>query len=321
MILWLSNKAMSLSVLATLFISGMAASASANWQASNSGDGFISASACAPASSRLCVSLQCLAIDGGGVYWYINAPEPGYSAESTTVRWVIDRRRLPPLQMNKAGPSDNGMQSYEAVFDPVGHERLVELLKAGNRLTVSSNQFAAFTVSLRGSGTALSKVLAECPLTNGAEQDLRSAPSSAHTINETMSEAVVEAVGIERGEVPYPALIIPALNEFAEVCQVANRDDVFVPNALTSKDINGDGKPDYILNLGELSCGGGMNFFCGAQMCEFDVYISHGNGYISERYLGYGAQFGEDAILSPCPGGDTFSTIRADNGRLSRVDC
>src|SRR5690606_32677089 len=59
--------------------------------------------------------------------------------------------------------------SYDAAFYQADHQTLVQRLKGGNRLTVSSDQFAAFNLSLRGSGAALTTLLAECPLTVSAD--------------------------------------------------------------------------------------------------------------------------------------------------------
>lgn len=151
-----------------------AAQNAAVWQAHNDGQGFISAQACAPNSTR-CVRLQCLAFEGGGVHWYVDAPEPSYSPESTNVTWEIDGQRF-TLRMTKAGPAENRMQSYETAFDASNHGLLVERLKAGNRLTVASDQFSPSTVSLRGSGAALTQTLSACPLTDAGFEPAAATP-------------------------------------------------------------------------------------------------------------------------------------------------
>ncbi|WP_338608567.1 hypothetical protein V6617_01315 [Pelagibacterium nitratireducens] len=365
-----------------LLPTGMASPALASWQASNDGQGLISAQACVDSSVQ-CARLQCLAMPGGGVYWYIDAPEPGYSAESAAVTWTIDAHSFTPLEMAKAGPAEGGMQSYEAAFDQAEHQTLVEALKSGNQLTVSSDQFASITISLRGSGNALTQTLVDCPLTGAEDWESESIPmATAHSSPMQAVEAMMKAQackateseifnvildsgfgtweannsvvawaeadliilidktdGVHRYRLPeckakvqtpqqsnlvdtsYPDAIISALDEFAQACGVLNRDDVFVPEALASKDINGDGSPDYILDFKKLFCGGGQNMFCGAQMCELAVYASHGSGYVSERYLGFGAYFSDDAILAPCAGTSTPATIRYVEGSLIRDLC
>lgn len=139
----------------------------ADWQANNDTKGSMGAQACVSGSSRLCVKLQCYAWQDGGVYWNIDAPEPDYSPESTSVSWTIDGRTVMLFEMTKGWPGD-GIQTYESDFDQTAHQGLVDSLKNGNRLTVSSDQFVPFTVSLRGSGAALNQTLADCPLTNAA---------------------------------------------------------------------------------------------------------------------------------------------------------
>lgn len=151
-------------IVSTLLLAVFALPAQANWKARNDGQGFIAAEACVARSSRQCVRLQCLAVQGGGIHWYIDAPGPGYSPESTNVTWEIDGRNF-TVAMTKAGPADNRIQSYEGKFDPAAHQGLIERLKTGKSLTIGSSQFRAFTVPLRGSGAALSEILSACPFT------------------------------------------------------------------------------------------------------------------------------------------------------------
>jgi hypothetical protein len=154
-----------------------AGQSSAAWQI-NRGDNFVAAGICQPGSDRHCVRLQCLTMEGGDVSWGIDAPEPGYSAESASVTWTIDGATV-LLPMNKAGPADNGIQSYDAAFSQSDHQTLVQRLKSGNRLTLGSDQFAAFNLSLRGSGAALTTLLAECPLIASTDT-----PSAAATVEQ-----------------------------------------------------------------------------------------------------------------------------------------
>jgi len=156
-----------------------AGQSSAAWQV-NRGDNFVAAGICQPGSDRHCVRLQCLTMEGGGVSWGIDAPEPGYSAESASVTWTIDGAAV-SLPMNKAGTADNGMQSYDAAFSQSDHDNLVQRLKSGNRLTLGSDQFAAFNLSLRGSGAALTTLLAECPLIASVDTPSGAAPAEQFT--------------------------------------------------------------------------------------------------------------------------------------------
>jgi hypothetical protein len=158
-----------------LALSGTAnAQTSTSWQVSRGKD-FVAAGVCVPGSHK-CVRLQCLTMDGGGVHWMVDATEPGSSPESTSVSWRIDGS-IVSMTMNKAGPSDNGIQGYDAEFSPVAHDQLIEFLKTGNRLTVASDQFVDFSLSLRGSNAALTTFMAECPLTGSMRVASRQAPA------------------------------------------------------------------------------------------------------------------------------------------------
>jgi len=148
---------------------------SAGWQISRGAE-FVSAGVCQSGSSPRCVRLQCLTMDGGGIHWMIDAAEPGHSAESASVTWTIDDAAV-LLSMNKAGPAEGGIQSYDAAFNQADHQTLLQRLKSGNRLTVGSDQFAAFNLSLRGSAAALTTLLTECPSTVSAGSEPGNLPA------------------------------------------------------------------------------------------------------------------------------------------------
>lgn len=161
-------KNLSLAISAVALSVMGASPVSANWQASDDGKGATSAEACLSGAPRLCVRLLCIAGRDGNVYWTIDAPEPEYSPETTSVSWTVDGRTVMHLQMRKGWPG-NGIQTYEADFDQTRHQSMVDALKSGNLLTVHSDQFVPFSVSLRGSGAALGQTLDTCPLTGSAK--------------------------------------------------------------------------------------------------------------------------------------------------------
>lgn len=58
-------------------------------------------------------------------------------------------------------------------------------------------------------------------------------------------------------------------------------DAAFLDGFVTGKDVNGDGKPDYILDYGRFSCGGSTTTFCGSAGCLTTVFASRGEGYVT----------------------------------------
>ncbi|HWV41966.1 hypothetical protein [Pseudorhodoplanes sp.] len=50
------------------------------------------------------------------------------------------------------------------------------------------------------------------------------------------------------------------------------------PKFVTSKDVNGDGKPDYILDYDKFQCGSDVSFFCGSAGCLMQVFASLPDG-------------------------------------------
>jgi hypothetical protein len=47
---------------------------------------------------------------------------------------------------------------------------------------------------------------------------------------------------------------------------------------VTSRDVNGDGKPDYILDYDKFECGGAATFYCGSGGCLTQVFASLPDG-------------------------------------------
>jgi hypothetical protein len=44
------------------------------------------------------------------------------------------------------------------------------------------------------------------------------------------------------------------------------------------QDVNGDGRPDFILNYGEAQCGDASTYYCGTGGCLTQVFVSRDNG-------------------------------------------
>lgn len=65
-----------------------------------------------------------------------------------------------------------------------------------------------------------------------------------------------------------------------DVRDCATHDAKFEKGFMTRKDINGDGKEDYILDYGHFVCGGISTTFCGSAGCTTTAYASSGSGYV-----------------------------------------
>lgn len=133
-------------------------------------------------------------------------------------------------------------------------------------------------------------------------------------------EPKAAAAGDGVGET-YPAVVLPLIDEARLLCEGASREAVFDPKALSTKDINSDGVPDYIVKMEHLACPSGFRPFCGARLCEIAYFISAGDGHLSDRMLAYDAFFQDDAIAMPCGGKEKVATIRERGGRIIKTDC
>ncbi|MET0867316.1 MAG: hypothetical protein ABWY35_04395 [Pseudorhodoplanes sp.] len=53
---------------------------------------------------------------------------------------------------------------------------------------------------------------------------------------------------------------------------------VFTQGFFSTRDINGDGKPDYVLNYDHYKCGEIETLFCGTGGCQTEIFASDGEG-------------------------------------------
>ena len=86
---------------------------------------------------------------------------------------------------------------------------------------------------------------------------------------------LISAPAIAAGALPPP--VEARVEQDAKDCD--SHDAKYEKGFMTRKDINGDGKEDYVLDYGHFSCGGSHNF-CGSGGCSMAIYASHAGGYM-----------------------------------------
>jgi hypothetical protein len=79
------------------------------------------------------------------------------------------------------------------------------------------------------------------------------------------------------------ALSNEAIPEIVQRAIQANRKECSQPSVLrrgfrTEKDVNGDGRKDYILDYGRFQCGDSLTYFCGTGGCLTQVFVSFKDG-------------------------------------------
>jgi hypothetical protein len=67
-----------------------------------------------------------------------------------------------------------------------------------------------------------------------------------------------------------PPEVRSGISENTSFCKTVQYNTGF----LTSRDVNGDGVADYIVDYGKLSCDGASNMFCGTAGCSMQVIVS-----------------------------------------------
>ncbi len=74
-----------------------------------------------------------------------------------------------------------------------------------------------------------------------------------------------------------PKVVADAVARNNKECEAGTK-PLFKPGFLTTKDINGDGKPDYILNYESFQCGELVSLFCGTGGCLTEIFVTHDDG-------------------------------------------
>ena len=74
-----------------------------------------------------------------------------------------------------------------------------------------------------------------------------------------------------------PKIVDEAIAKNNKECEEGTR-PIFKPGFLTTRDINGDRKPDYVLNYEHFQCGELVSIFCGTGGCLTEVFASDDDG-------------------------------------------
>jgi hypothetical protein len=78
-----------------------------------------------------------------------------------------------------------------------------------------------------------------------------------------------------------PAIVKEAMEKNLKECEAGEK-PLYKPGFLTIRDINGDGKPDYILNYENFQCGERVSLFCGTGGCQTEIFASEEDkGYVT----------------------------------------
>ncbi len=140
---------------------GAANQAQANWVYSETADRkVVSVRSCDPDKPQFCVGLKCVAFGKPALYWTVDAPDNGSTIMSTISLWIIDSAAF-VLEMDKAGPPENGNQHFEDKFVP-GDVQFFNGMKSGKKLAIKSDTIGRFKVPLSGSGVGISAVTEAC---------------------------------------------------------------------------------------------------------------------------------------------------------------
>ncbi len=77
-----------------------------------------------------------------------------------------------------------------------------------------------------------------------------------------------------------PKIVQEAIDTNNKDCE-ADEKPIYLPGFLTIRDINADGKPDYILDYDHFQCGERAGMFCGTGGCQTEIFASEEDkGYV-----------------------------------------
>jgi hypothetical protein len=87
------------------------------------------------------------------------------------------------------------------------------------------------------------------------------------------------------GEEPPPALI-EAAEAATALCRHLGGNPVILDGYRTTRDLNGDGRDDFVTDLANLQCGGAWGAFCGPTGCPVSAWLSEPDGGFERFDLG-----------------------------------
>lgn len=98
--------------------------------------------------------------------------------------------------------------------------------------------------------------------------------------------ALFTAATVEQLRAAGGAALQSSLDEAQQECGEAALG--FEPGGVTSADLNGDGSPDFLVDMTAMTCGGENQGggWCGSMGCSFDVFVSTGADYRHDSYIG-----------------------------------
>jgi hypothetical protein len=77
-----------------------------------------------------------------------------------------------------------------------------------------------------------------------------------------------------------PKIVTDAMETNLKECEAGEK-PLYKPGFLTVRDINADGKPDYILDYDHFQCGDRVSMFCGTGGCQTEIFASEEDkGYV-----------------------------------------
>jgi hypothetical protein len=87
----------------------------------------------------------------------------------------------------------------------------------------------------------------------------------------------------------YPAEVQKALGHANDECKAHEGGEViFAPGTITTLDLTGNGRDDYIVQFGDAQCAAGTRaVFCGSGGCLMNILVTLPNGKVRKVFDGY----------------------------------
>jgi hypothetical protein len=79
-----------------------------------------------------------------------------------------------------------------------------------------------------------------------------------------------------RSQSQLPQIVQSGIDENRKACLPEKSE--LLPRFVTTRDINADGRPDYVLDYAKFKCGQDTTYFCGSAGCLTQVYASRPDG-------------------------------------------
>ena len=125
-------------------------------------------------------------------------------------------------------------------------------------------------------------------------------------------------------EADFPKEVQAVIAEARKECRDADGKGLILKSGVVARlDLNGDGRPDTKIDLGQVECRGAPSLYCGTGGCGLTLMIAQPDGALKTIFQGYvrGYTIGRNSSSKPGPRTVRFDLHGSTCGRAGAETC